>query len=502
LVLAVALRLFRIGVNSLWFDESFSWIVARQPAWAILTQQLTPIMPPLYHFMLSFWMRLGESEAVLRSFSAIWGVITIPVMYCLGRELFTSAVGLAAALLTAVLPFHVYFAQEARPYALIIFLSALILWAFVRSWRDAGYGVWISFGLLTGFSLYAHYFVIFSLAVLHGFVFQSRSRGRGRWRGLFLSDLVAIAVFSPRLPSAWAQMRQVTTNFWLPNPSPFQPLKTLDFLLFSHTTASTPWWLIPVAIYLTLSIFILVTLGGFRVDGEARRWLLLLFALVLAPMLLALLVSWTIGPIYLDRSFSLVTPAYVLLLSWGLINPPRSSPLPLLYGSLAIVAAVSLGNHYFKPDPAKPPFREVSVVLRDSWHKGDVLLNLHDSSYLSLRYYTPELESYLLNNDPDTWIPAYTWEWAGQRVSSLEEVATGKSRLWLVIMPGRVNDRQIEVLTQVESQYQLQREWTWPSVDAVKLRLYSLEDVDAGESSARLLSCKLKADDPWHCPPG
>jgi uncharacterized membrane protein len=482
--LALALRLFRIGINSLWFDESFSWIVARQPALAILTQQLTPIMPPLYHSLLGFWMQLGEAEAVLRSFSAICGVITIPVMYFLGRELFTPAVGLAAALLTAVLPFHVYFAQEARPYALIILLSALILLAFVRSWKGAGYGGWISFGLLTGFSLYAHYFVIFSLAVLHGFVLLSQRRNQYCWRGLFLSDLLAIAVFSPRVPSAWAQTRQVTTNFWLPIPSPLQPIKTLDFLLFSHTTPSTPWWLIPVAIYLTLSIFILVTWGGFRVHGEARRWLFLLFALVLAPMLLALLVSWTIGPIYLDRSFSLVTPAYVLFLSWGLINPPRSSPLPVLYGSLAIVAAVSLGNHYFKPDPAKPPFREVSVVLRDSWQGEDVLLNLYDSSYLPLRYYAPELESYLLNNDPDTWIPAYTWKWAGQRVSSLDEIVIGKSRLWLVVMPGRVNDRQKEVLAQVELQYEMQREWTWPSVDAVKLRLYSLEDVDAGEPSA------------------
>jgi hypothetical protein len=408
-------------------------------------------------------------------------------MYFGGRELFTPSVGLAAALLTAVLPFHVYFAQEARPYALIILLSALMLYAFIRAWKSSGYGAWIVFGLLAGLSLYAHYFVVFSLAAFHGFVFFSLPHDRDRWRGLFLADLVTMAVVAPQLPSAWAQARQVTTNFWLPIPSPLQPIKTLDFLLFSHTTPSTPWWLIPAAIYLTLSIFILVTWGGFRVHGEARRWLLLLFALVLTPMLLALLVSWIIGPVYLDRSFSLVTPAYVLLLSWGLTNSPRSSPLPVLYGGLAIVVAISLGNHYFKPDPAKPPFREVGSVIRDSWQEEDVLLNLHDSSYLPLRYYAPELESYLLNNDPDTWIPAYTWEWAGQRVSSLDELVIGKSRLWLVVMPGRVNDRQTEILAQIGSCYKMEREWTWPSVDSVELRLYRLEEVDVGKSCARHL---------------
>jgi hypothetical protein len=123
-------------------------------------------------------------------------------------------------------------------------------------------------------------------------------------------------------------------------------------------------------------------------------------------------------------------------------------------------AAISLSNHYLKPDPAKPPFREVSAVLGNNWQENDVLLNLHDSSYLPLRYYAPELESYLLNNDSDGWLPPYTWEWAGQRISSLDEVVTGKSRLWLVIMPGRISERQTEVLAQVESKYERKGEWT------------------------------------------
>jgi mannosyltransferase len=481
LTLTIALRLFRISANSLWFDETFSWLVARHSAWIILTQRLEPFLPPLYHFLLHFWIWLGESEAILRSFSAICGIITIPVMYALGRELFGPATGLASALLTAVLPFHIYYAQEARPYGLVILLSALTLWAFARSWKGTGYRAWIGFGLLAGLSLYAHYFVAFSLAVLHGFAFLTTSRGRNNLRGLFLSDLVMIVVAGPHLPSAWAQTQQVTADFWLSLPSPLQPIKTLDFLLFSHTT---PLQLIPVALFLTLSIFILVTWAVFRSPGEARRWLLLLLALVLTPIFLVLLLSWTIGPIYLDRSFSLVMPAYILLLGWGLAHPPRSSPLPLLYGGLAIVAAISLGNHYLKPDPAKPPFREVGKVLRSNWQDNDVLLNLHDSSYLPLRYYAPALESYLLNNDPDSWLPSHTWKWAGQRVSSLDEIVDGKSRLWIVVMPGRIDDKQEEVLAQAELRYERNGEWTWSSMDSVQLRLYNLNDVDTNRTSA------------------
>jgi len=472
LVLAGALRLFRIGANSLWFDEAFSWLVARQGAWAILSRRLAPILPPLYHFLLHFWIWMGESEVIVRSFSAFCGLLTVPVMYALGRELFTPAAGLAAALLTAVLPFHVYFAQEARPYALVILLGALMLWRFVRSWRSTGYGTWLGLGLLVALNLYAHYFAVFTRAVFHLFALLARPHDRRRWLGLFLCDLVALLFVGPHLPSAWAQTRQVVTNFWLATPSPLQPLKTLDYLLFSHTL---PLSLVPAALFLTLSILTIVVWGAVRARGEFRRWLLLLTGLVLVPMLLALLISWLIGPVYLDRSFSLVTPAYVLLLGWGLAHPGRGSPLRLLYGGLAVLVAISLGNHYLKSDPAKPPFRDVGVVVREGWQEGDVLFHLHDSSYLPLLYYAPEAESYLLNNDPDTWIPPYTWEWAGQRVFSLDEVVAGRRRLWLVVVPGVLGERQTELLARVATWYTWREEWTWGSVE---LRLYDLRDVD------------------------
>jgi mannosyltransferase len=475
LTLAGSLRLLRICANSLWFDEAFSWQVARQPGWAILTQRLEPILPPLYHFLLHFWLQLGESEAALRSLSVLCSLLTVPVMYVLGRELLTPATGLAAALLTAILPFHVYFAQEARLYAMVVLLSALMVWGFVRSWRNTSYWSWLGWGVLVALNLYAHYFAVFALLVFHAFALPIRPRRRYHWRGLLVADLVALALVGPSLPAAWACTRQATTHFWLPSPSPLEPFKTLDYLLFGHTT---PLCLVPIALFLTLSIFTLVIWTAIRSRSSARPWLFLLIGLVLEPIFLALLLSWVVGPIYLDRSFSLVTPAYVLLLGWGLAHPPRHSPLRLLYSGLAILVTISLGNYYLNPDPAKPPFREIGAILREGWQDGDVLFHLHDSSYLPLVYYGPETESYLLNNDPDAWLPPYTWGWAGRRVSSLDEAVVGKSRLWLVVTPGRLDDRQMKVLHQAEVSYERMGEWAWPAVDPVQLRLYSLGNLD------------------------
>jgi 4-amino-4-deoxy-L-arabinose transferase-like glycosyltransferase len=476
LAVAVALRLLGISANSLWFDEAFSWLVARQPAWAILVQRLEPILPPLYHFLLHFWIRLGESEFVLRLFSAICEWLVVPVVYILGRELFTKATGLAAALLIAALPFHVYFAQEARPYALIVLLSALMLWGFVRTWRGAGYRAWLVVGILAALNIYAHYFAIFTLAVLHVFVLLTRMHDRRAWPGLFLADLIALALVGPHLPSAWAQTRQVTSHFWLSVPSPLEPIKTLDYLLFSHTT---PLPLVPAALFLTLSIFVVVTWAALRARAEVRQRLFLLLALILVPILAVLLISWIIGPAYLDRAFSLVTPAYVLLLGWGLAHPPRGSPVRLLYGGLALVAVASLGNHYFKPDSAKPPFREVGAILQERWQERDVLFHLHDSSYLPLLYYAPKADSYLLENDSDPWLPPYTWKWAGRRVSTVDEIIAGRKRLWIVVVPAKLAGRAAELLNQAKARYVMENSWTWNSVE---LRLYSLRNASVAEA--------------------
>ena len=222
LVLACVLRLFHIGASSLWADEAFSWLVARQPAWAILTQRLEPILPPLYHFLLHFWIRLGESETVLRGFSALCGLLTVPVIYALGRELFTPATGLAAALLTAVLPFQVYFAQETRLYALVILLSALLLWGFVRACNKASWWRWTVLGFLFALNLYAHYFTAFILLVLHALMLHG-----GLWDRVLpeLLPIIPIEIMEYLYLLEAAGLVQSDQGFWRVTPQGYPAVR-------------------------------------------------------------------------------------------------------------------------------------------------------------------------------------------------------------------------------------------------------------------------------------
>jgi uncharacterized membrane protein len=133
LVLAAFLRLYKIDAQSLWYDEGNSARIAERSLQLIVEGAAGDIHPPLYYIVLKYWRALfGEGEAALRSLSALAGVLTVWFAYGMGRDLFRRRVGLIAAFLYAVMPFAVYYGQEARMYALLALCAAASTWALLR----------------------------------------------------------------------------------------------------------------------------------------------------------------------------------------------------------------------------------------------------------------------------------------------------------------------------------------------------------------------------------
>src|SRR5207237_10048583 len=78
-----------------------------------------------YYAILHLWMRLGDSEFVVRALSALMGIATIPTLYALGTRLFGRRTGLIASTLLALNAFHIQWSQEARAYSLTVLLVSL-----------------------------------------------------------------------------------------------------------------------------------------------------------------------------------------------------------------------------------------------------------------------------------------------------------------------------------------------------------------------------------------
>lgn len=127
---------------------------------------VVPHHTPLYGVATSLWARaFGDSVAALRALPALVSLLGLPLVYWLAREMFesTSAAWIAVGLF-AVSPFHVLYAQEARPYSFWTVATLLSSVALVRAMR---LGTWKSFAIYAGtvvVGLYAYLLFAFVLA--------------------------------------------------------------------------------------------------------------------------------------------------------------------------------------------------------------------------------------------------------------------------------------------------------------------------------------------------
>jgi mannosyltransferase len=161
-VLAAGLRFGTLNVQSAWLDESATITLVHRGLWGMLSHlSSSESAPPLYYVLVWAWTKVFGSGVVgFRSFSALVGTITIPVMYVAGREV-SSRVGLWLAALASVSPIMYYYSQEARGYALLILFSAaaIVYWQrAMRAPRGHTLALWSAMSIL---ALLTHYFAAF-----------------------------------------------------------------------------------------------------------------------------------------------------------------------------------------------------------------------------------------------------------------------------------------------------------------------------------------------------
>ncbi len=170
LLLGFGLRLIALESRSLQYDDAFSIFLAVRSLPEIVTGTAADTMPPLYYFLLHFWMFISREIWFIRLLSVIISLLLIALVYQIvnlwaGR----SAAGWAA-FLTAISPLQIYHAQDIRMYALLVLGQAAYLWFFSRLWfaDQKGWhslGNWIGLVLSGLVAIYSHNLAIFALVV-------------------------------------------------------------------------------------------------------------------------------------------------------------------------------------------------------------------------------------------------------------------------------------------------------------------------------------------------
>ncbi|MGP0029931.1 MAG: glycosyltransferase family 39 protein [Acidimicrobiales bacterium] len=212
--------------SALWLDEALTVNIARLPLHEIPGRLKQDGAPPLYYYLLHFWMRLfGQSNLATRSLSAIFGVLTLPVAWLAARRLGGRAVAWTTLVLLASAPFAVYYATEARMYALVILLTGCGMLALERSLRTPRPGNLIAVAVVTAALLYSQYWALYLVGTVVIWLLATvwwdrrRSPGSTDWRRP-IPTLVAIGVgclaFAPWLPTFLYQSRYTGTPWAAP----------------------------------------------------------------------------------------------------------------------------------------------------------------------------------------------------------------------------------------------------------------------------------------------
>lgn len=131
-----ALSMDRLHGPSLWFDEGWSWHLARMPIPQMLATTAADRSPFLYYLFLHFWIRIaGESEWALRWPSVAFGLLAAALVWRLAVDGWGRPAGAFALIPMALSPFWLYYVQEARMYTMLAAGTLAAFWAMAAALR-------------------------------------------------------------------------------------------------------------------------------------------------------------------------------------------------------------------------------------------------------------------------------------------------------------------------------------------------------------------------------
>src|SRR5580704_5277717 len=223
LVVAASLVLRFWTRSGLWLDEALTVDIARLPLHDIPEALKHDGAPPLYYYLLHFWIALfGQSNDAVRALSGIIAVLTLPVAWLCGKRFGGRAVAWTTLALLASAPFAVYYGTAARMYALVILETGLGFLALQRAIEAPRPGNLIAVAVVAAALLYTQYWSLYLLGVTGLWLLVSivRDRRHGRSANAPVPALLALVVggvlFLPWLPTFIYQSQHTATPWAAP----------------------------------------------------------------------------------------------------------------------------------------------------------------------------------------------------------------------------------------------------------------------------------------------
>ncbi len=473
LLVAFALRVFRLEFQSLWYDEAFSVYLARMSLAEITARTAADIQPPLYYYLLHFWTALaGEGEFAVRFMSLCFGVLTLPLIYVTARRLFDPSAAVVSVLLAALAPLYLWYSQEARMYTQITFLLLLSSYALLRA-LDAGAGGrrwWIVFALANIAAVYTHYFsfVVVAFQVLWiavtSFRLQVARSETLKPVTLKLGTLAVVSVlvaFLPWLPFVIARFGQ-DASYWR---GALKLDEALRHILISFTTGESVledqarWialgWLGVLVIGMIAMGIKAKAKSMSRAEPRERKAkvtppLLFVTLYLLVPLVLLLFLFYR-NPKFNARYLMIASPPFFLLLAAGLASllafvrskkllarAAASGIFLLTFSFCLLTFFYADANAYFDPAFTKASFRDVARYVEEHIAPDEAVVLTSGHLFPAFDYYfRGDVPQIRLPDDP-TLNADHILGFDAANV--LNQTLAGKRGAWVVLWQDEVVD--------------------------------------------------------------
>ncbi|HEX3000993.1 MAG TPA: glycosyltransferase family 39 protein, partial [Methanoregula sp.] len=325
-------------------------------------------IPPLFYWIENLMLAFGNNETVLRFVPALFGVLTIPLMYWVGTEFMDRNAGIIAAAACAFSPFLIFYSQEARAYSMGLFLITFAMVFFLKALKTGKTTHWAMFGALSALAYWTHFYtlVVTGTLVLYAIIIKAME-----WR---------------KDPRSLKPVIIGAGTFIIIS----LPLLVLTLQLFAKRTAGGPTFGIQGAgiiietfrqlsgfsefvMVLFLILFVIGIIQAFVIDRNKGIFLLML-------TLLPFVISWFLTYKIPMQPRYLIILAPVYFVGIALAYKPVFSLIrnqKIVYGLMALLVVLSVTTPFFigyYTSYSKEDWRGFAGQMRQAAQPGDILV--------------------------------------------------------------------------------------------------------------------------------
>jgi hypothetical protein len=382
IAIGIGLRTWRIGTDPMWLDEAYSAYAAAGGwhfLWTVVPRYETH--PPFYYSLLRLWTLIaGDGLLAHRMLGLICGVATIPLAAWATRNAAMLAgqsarranlAAVAALALAAVAPMLVRMTRDVRPYPVMILVYTIAILALIAIARRSGQGrplagrAYTLYLVATGLMLWLHslgplYGVALGLALLT--VLLRRGMTRADWLWLIGGHFIVGLCYAPALAILLDQAPTWIGSTWLK----FGTHDLWRDVTGIHAGPGDEMRIAALVLVLAGLVSLWRSVIGRRIAGA-------LLILGLLPVLLSILISATIAPVFISRTMApLAVPAVIAMGvgTVGLIGPLRWATFAAFVWLIA--QQVDLGVQMRRAPPMQDWYRAIAWIQRQ-YRPGDVV---------------------------------------------------------------------------------------------------------------------------------